>query len=124
MLVGVVIIAILAAISYPRFQALRTKARLKEVPNTVQLILAAEKYYHFKKGLYRLWDYGEDPGDVLNIILPGADSMCQYQVTGSGSDANVQFQRRSDQDSIGSCNIESGDYTIDSDYEKYLGYLE
>ncbi|UCH12967.1 MAG: prepilin-type N-terminal cleavage/methylation domain-containing protein [Candidatus Omnitrophota bacterium] len=120
LLAVVVIIGILAAISYPRFQAFRIKARLREVPNTVQLILAAEKYYHFKRGFYYTWVYGTDPSDVLNISLPGADSMCQYQVTGTA----IQFQRRTPTEDVGSYDMATDSYDIKAAYEKYLGYLE
>ena len=50
LLIVIVIIGILATISYPQFEGFQIRAKLKEVPNTVQIIAAAEKYYKFKTG--------------------------------------------------------------------------
>ncbi len=111
---------------FPWFEGFRTKARLKEVPNTVQLILAGEKYYYFKQRFYRKWTYGQDPSDDLHISLPDADSMCEYQVIDPGTGEEIQFKRRgvTPDDPVGSYDLSTDEYAIDADYDKYLGYLE
>ena len=97
LMIAVAIIGILAAIAYPGLGGMRTRARLKEVPNTVQVIAAAERVVRFKTGDWYYFDVaaaglgnGSSWGNranyaqartALRITLPNpnsVDTMCIY----------------------------------------------
>jgi len=147
LLMVTVVIAILATILYPQFETFRIRAGLKEVPNTVQVILAAERYYNYKKGGYFPWDWTEaisdyvNAEDELNIEIPPTSSdttICQYRVLYDGTTSQYQILFRSNdglvaqnqghyviEDTVTPANTDT--YVIDSyngKWEKYLKYLE
>ncbi len=146
LLMVTVVIAILATILYPQFETFRTRAKLKEVPNTVQVILAAERYYNYKKGGYFPWDWTEaisdyvNAEDELNIEIPPTSSdttICQYRVLYDGTTSQYQILFRSNdtdpknqghyviEDTVTPANTDT--YVIDSyngKWEAYLLYLE
>ncbi len=142
LLIVVVIIGVLATIMYPRFQTFRIRTELKEVPNTIQLILAGEKYYNFKIGAYFDWTAADADNFVytssahgnaeveheLNITLPR--DVCEYWVDNTTTPGTwaIHFRKADntaeDEKKVGECVIQTRNYTIESPYDKYLGYLE
>lgn len=92
-LIVVVILSIIAAIAYPRFQGMQIKVRLKELYANTELIAASEKYFNEKNDDYFgfSWDgaHPNDGGnnyvqaeDTLNIdIPPTSGSFCRYYVS-------------------------------------------
>ncbi len=150
LLIVIIIIGILATIMYPRFETFRTKAKLKEIENIVEVIRAAEKVYYFKIGGYFTWTAAEaqsnytrgaaptDIQDALNITLPASDAqyggtMCTYSVTDVGGDVVIQFTS-DDPDSedqghyaLDGANADTYDITTTyggSKWNVYLSYLE
>ncbi len=90
LLIVVAIIGVLATIMYPNFQGMITRARLKEIYSTIEVIKAAEKYYYFKKGAYYQFAYGATGPTVwgypeaeaaLNINLPKNTDFLRYDFT-------------------------------------------
>ena len=94
MLVVIAIMGILVAMLYPNFESFILRARLKEVPSTVEVIRTAQRYYFLRTGAYLDWtdadaiaDYTRiaDPTDIqeaLNIMIPPlVDAVCRYNVT-------------------------------------------
>ncbi|UCH11885.1 MAG: prepilin-type N-terminal cleavage/methylation domain-containing protein [Candidatus Omnitrophota bacterium] len=140
LLIVVVIIGILATIAYPQFGAIRIRARLKEVPNTVPIIAAAMKYYYIKTNSY-YWFSKNGSGDgsgsdsdnranyanaeaALNIILPKDkdDAICEYY---TASEGYIHFRLWGNGVVLGNYNINTGVYSIeDTSYKKYLKYLQ
>lgn len=135
----VVVIAMLAVLSYPSVRGFRLKARLKEVENTVQLIVAAERHFFFKNGSW--YSFSEDGAGggggndyaaaeaYLNIVLPkGNDVMCDYLVYDSGGAGEwiVRFDAKDDGEIQGRYNLETEGYFIPSGrkWSEYLDYLE
>ena len=104
---AVIIVSILAAIIYPQFQSGRTRAALKEVPDTVMVIRAAVRYERQKTGDWYVFadsswgnkaDYARAQDD-LHITLPDPTSnetMCRYLCYWRGAPINariIQFSR-------------------------------
>ena len=95
LIVGI-IIGILAAMTYPQFKGFYINAKLKEVPNIVEIVRVAEQRYYCKHGHYFSFGLGildgplagepeagprgyTDGEDALFIIIPkGADAFCDH----------------------------------------------
>ena len=135
LLVVIAVIGVVATIVYTQFGRFKTKAKLREVENTVQLILAAEKYYFFRypppTREYFRWSDWSGPGNNyaaartnLRITIPGGDdAACEYRVQAD----NIEFRRNDNDVPLGSFNITSEQYTIidgADEYTRYLEYLE
>ncbi len=146
----VVIIGVLAAMMFPNMIGMQTKAKLREVENTVGVINAAIKIYYFKVGAYpetAWWTFAEaangyvDSGghsieNILNISIPkGSGAICQYRfnqgpmsITGhAGTYTNcVVFRDAASGQRQGIYSINMDLYAIEGGmmYERYLEYLE
>lgn len=124
----IIIIGILASVVYPRYVEWRIKARLKEIPITVEVIAAAERVFLYKNGNYRTLPNWEadyiNAGDDLNVVLPDESAICEYGVRTSGTDGIIDFRRADTDELLGSYNIDNDIYTIvGSSYEEHLQFL-
>ena len=101
----VIIVGILATLVFPGVEGFRLRAQLKEVPNTVEMIRAAERLFRFKDpgqswygwSFAQAWnDYivvaGPPPvrvDDILHLTLPRPpQALCLYRVN-AGNDRIV-----------------------------------
>ena len=133
LLLVAIIAGLLATLVVPGLENFRTRAALKEVPNVVEVIRAAELYSFQKTGSYVASFYWQYPGVLennLNIELPdGSKNVCDYRVqevpAGSGVFL-IEFRPRGGGATVGSCDIATGQYIIDETiaYGLYLEYLE
>lgn len=151
LLLVLVIIGILAVIVYPNFERFKTRARLKEVENTVELIRAAERVYYFKTGDWHYFSKtGTGNGSAtgspasyttaetnLNITLPSyasSGTICNYTIMDDSGQVIIRFASNDDDEAQGDYVLEDttapanvDTYDVDSyngKWEPYLLYLE
>ncbi|GEM_PF-6252803 len=86
LLIVVVIIGVLSVVVYPQYEGMRTRAGLRELYQTVEVIKAAENYYYDRKGMWRIfaWNDTDDAEEDLGITIKN-DSFCTYWVSAANA---------------------------------------
>lgn len=95
----IVIIGILAAISYPQYQKAKEKAYDKEAEANIKLIHDAQRLYHLETGTYvdcqGTWNSDSESciNSALRLSIPPNESIWNYETWGVNKPGCVHAKR-------------------------------